>query len=163
MAVTFGCGKPIYKRWWFWVLVLAAVSAVTRGGGASRTEPAVQRAAPAVSYTVREQADPAPVRQTAVQTKTPVSQTTIRPEVKEFLDSYEACMNEYADFMKRYQAADSEKMLSMMEDYFRMLEQYADYAEKLDRLDESDFTDAELAYYTKVTLRVEKKLLSVLG
>ena len=161
MTVAYGCGKPIYKRWWFWVLVVA-ISGVTRGGGASRTEPAGQRTAPAATYTVREQADPEPVRQAPEQTKAPVSQSTIRPEVKEFLDSYEACMNEYVDFMKKYQAADPEKMLSMMDDYFRILEQYTDYAEKLDELDESDFTDAELAYYTKVTLRVEKKLLSML-
>lgn len=38
----------------------------------------------------------------------------IRPEVKEFLDAYEACMDEYVDFMQKYMNADPSSMVPMM-------------------------------------------------
>lgn len=48
-----------------------------------------------------------------------------------------------------------------MGDYYRILASYAEYTEKLDALDESEFTSAELAYYLEVTNRVSRKLLTV--
>lgn len=91
------------------------------------------------------------------------SSTTIRPEVKEFLDSYEACMNEYVDFMKKYMNADPSNMASMLGDYYSILSRYTAFAEKIDQLDESQLTTAELNYYIEVTSRVSQKLLTVAG
>ena len=87
----------------------------------------------------------------------------IRSELKEFLDSYEAFMDEYVDFMKRYQNADMNSMMSMIGEYSQILSKYADFEEKVDALDESTMSTAELSYYLEVTNRVSQKLLSVVG
>ena len=87
----------------------------------------------------------------------------IRPEVKEFLDAYEACMDEYVDFMQKYMNADPSSMVPMMEDYYSILARYTEFVEKIDAFDESELTNAELAYYLEVTNRVSQKLLSVAG
>jgi hypothetical protein len=92
-----------------------------------------------------------------------VPENEIRPEVKEFLDAYEACMDEYADFMQKYMSADPTSMLSMMGEYYSILARYTEFAEKIDAFDERELTNAELAYYLEVTNRVSQKLLRVAG
>ena len=89
-----------------------------------------------------------------------VAENVIRPEVKEFLDAYEACMDEYVEFMKKYVNADPTNLVAMMGDYYKMLDRYTEYAEKIDAMDESELTNAELAYYLEVTNRVSQKLLT---
>ena len=89
------------------------------------------------------------------------AENVVRPEVKRFLDAYETCMNEYAEFMKKYLNADPAGMAAMMGDYYKILAAYTEYSEKLDMLDESELTEAELAYYIAVTGRVSQKLLAV--
>lgn len=85
----------------------------------------------------------------------------IRPEVKEFLDSYEAFMFEYADFIEKYTSAGPESILSMMGDYTEMLKRYAEFSEAIDEFDTDGLNSAELAYYLDVTNRVQQRLLSV--
>lgn len=86
-------------------------------------------------------------------------ENVIRPEFKEFMDSYEAFYDEYIDFMERYKNADSSNMLAMMTDYMNYLEKYSEFTEKLDAIDENELTDAEALYYAEVTLRVSQKML----
>ena len=108
---------------------------------------------------------------TAAQTEEPVAEpgtstfaeTDIRPEVKEFLDAYEAYMDEYIAFVEKYMAADSEDMVAMMGDYYSILARYTEFAEKIEAMDESELTNAEMAYYIEVTSRVSQKLLNVAG
>ena len=95
--------------------------------------------------------------------QTAAVENEIRPDVKEFLDAYEACMDEYVDFMQKYMNADPTSMVSMMGDYYSILARYTEFAEKIDAFDESELTNAELAYYLDVTNRVSQKLLSVAG
>lgn len=85
----------------------------------------------------------------------------IRPEVKEFLDSYEAFMFEYADFIEKYTSAGPENIMGIMGDYTEMLKRYAEFSEKIDEFDTDDLNSAELAYYLDVTNRVQQRLLSV--
>ena len=92
-----------------------------------------------------------------------MAESEIRPEVKEFLDAYEACMDEYVEFMQKYMNADPTSMVSMMSDYYSILTRYTEFAEKMDAFDESELTNAELAYYIEVTSRVSQKLLTVAG
>lgn len=87
--------------------------------------------------------------------------TGIRPEVKEFLDSYESFMNEYCDFMEEY--SDSDDTVSMLKDYTNYMTKYAEFTEKMDALDDSDFNTEETSYYLDVQNRVSKKLLTVVG
>ena len=72
-------------------------------------------------------------------------------------------MDEYVDFMQKYSKADPGSMVSMMGDYYGILARYTEFAEKIDAMDESELTNAELAYYIDVTGRVSKKLLTVAG
>lgn len=87
------------------------------------------------------------------------SDDTVRPEIKEAIDSYEAFFNEYADFMESYDSSD----LSAMTEYLSMMQQYADTMEKMDDMEDDDLTSAELNYYTQATLRIEQRLLEVAG
>ena len=176
--------KPLFRRWWFWLLViLAAGSLYGRGGSGGTRETAPK---PAESTVIAPSTTPKPTpvptaaptpRPTTTPTLSPspsptptpeptapaLSEDTIRPEVKAFLDSYEACMNEYVDFMKKYMSADAGSMIGMMGDYYSMLARYTEFADKLDALDEDELTAAELAYYLEVTGRVSQKLLTVAG
>lgn len=82
----------------------------------------------------------------------------IRPEVKEALDSYESFMNDYADFMKKYNENPSDSEL--LSEYADYMSNYADTMDKINNL-ESDLNDAELKYYTEVQTRVLKVLSDV--
>jgi hypothetical protein len=70
-------------------------------------------------------------------------------------------MDEYVAFMQKYAKASTDEMVAMMGDYYSVLNEYTEYAEKMDALDESELTNAELAYYIEVTNRVSQKLLKV--
>ena len=65
--------------------------------------------------------------------------------------------------MQHYMNDESDSTLSMMGDYYRILTRYTEFAEKIDAFDESELTNAELAYYLEVTNRVSQKLLRVAG
>lgn len=85
----------------------------------------------------------------------------IRPEVKDFLDSYETFMNNYCDFMEKYENSDD--VVSMMNDYTEYMKQYADFAQKMDDMGDSDLNTEELKYYLDVQNRVSQRLLTVSG
>ena len=164
--------KSLLRRWWVWALIVVVIgAAVGRRGGQKKPQSAARQPETVAVTTPAPTAKPAPAAapaQTAAPARHPdptqapaAAENGIRPEVKEFLDAYEACMDEYAEFMKRYMNADAADTLAMMGDYYRILAGYTEYAEKLDALDESELTDAELAYYLEVTNRVSQKLLTV--
>lgn len=85
----------------------------------------------------------------------------IRPEVKDFLDSYETFMNNYCDFMEKYENSDD--VVSMMNDYTEYMKQYADFTQKMDDMGNSDLNTEELKYYLDVQNRVSQRLLTVSG
>lgn len=89
-------------------------------------------------------------------TPTLVDPNLLRPEVKNALDAHEAYMNEYCDFMKKYNAAEDKS--SWMTGYFAILEKYSIAIDKLNELDDIELTDAETAYYLEVTTRVLAKM-----
>ncbi len=86
---------------------------------------------------------------------------SIRPEIKELLDSYEAFIDEYIAFMQQYLYGDSEDLLAMLSDYYDLIMQLEQFEEKVNALDESDLTTTELAYYLEIMNRVNRKLLSI--
>ena len=86
----------------------------------------------------------------------------------ENLDYYNAEMRTHAEsyaafVMEKYEKADTGSAALMLVDYARLMGRYTDFAEKLDAMDESDYTKAEWAYYIEVTNRVNQKLLKALG
>ena len=166
--------KSIFRRWWFWVLAVIVIAGLAgRLGAKTQTKPTARQTAPAATSapqaTARPTAAPTaeptaePTEEPAPEPQTAVAENEIRPEVKEFLGAYEACMDEYVDFMQKYLNADPTSMVSMMGDYYSILARYTEFAEKIDAFDESELTNAELAYYLEVTNRVSQKLLRVAG
>ena len=166
--------KSIFKRWWFWVLAVIVIAGIAgRSGAKMLTKPSARQTAPvttlAPQVTRKPTAAPTtepeaePTEKPMPEPQTAAAENEIRPEVKEFLDAYEACMDEYVDFMQKYMNADPSSMASMMGDYYSILARYTAFAEKIDAFDESELTNAELAYYLEVTNRVSQKLLSVAG
>lgn len=86
-----------------------------------------------------------------------ISEDTIRPEVKEAIDSYEAFIDEYCEFMKKYSESDGTD-LSILMDYAKFASKLEDYTTKMENM-EDDLTDAEYWYYYDVLMRCNDKLL----
>lgn len=80
-------------------------------------------------------------------------------DFKEFMDSYEAFMDSYITFMKKYE--NSPDASSMLNEYMDILDQYNDYVQKLDEIDENSLSKEDYDYYIEVITRVERKLLDV--
>lgn len=83
----------------------------------------------------------------------------VTPAVKEAMDSYESFMNKYCDFMEKYTADGAPT--SMLTDYLKMMSEYSETTKKLDDMDQSTWTDADMQYYLEVMNRVNQRLASV--
>ena len=79
----------------------------------------------------------------------------ISPDLKAFLQSYEAFMDEYCEFMENYNSSD----VTQLAKYASLMQKYNDFAKKADAYDESTMTDAESIYYAETLNRISIKLL----
>ena len=87
------------------------------------------------------------------------SDSDIRPEIKEAIDSYEQFFKSYVDFMKSYDASN----VNVLGEYASFMEQYAETMQKLDEMENADLTDAETVYLTQAMLRIDQMLLEAAG
>lgn len=85
----------------------------------------------------------------------------VDPAVREFGEAYEAFVDEYVAFMKRYNDASPDEQSAMMYDYLDLMQRYADMIEKLGEFEEASdsWNAATLAYWTELTIRCAEKLL----
>jgi hypothetical protein len=90
---------------------------------------------------------------------TTADSSLITPEFKETMDSYEEFMNKYCEFMVKYTDADAADQASMLADYTDLMQQEADWAQRMSAVDESTLSDADDAYYIEVQARVSKRLI----
>lgn len=90
---------------------------------------------------------------------TSTSKTGISNEFKEAMDSYESYMNEYVEFMKKYNANSSDP--SLLSQYYTMLQKYSEHVSAFEKWKSEDMTTEESAYYVDVQARVSKKLLEI--
>lgn len=81
----------------------------------------------------------------------------VSPELKDALDSYEAFIDEYIEFMGTYNGSDDP--LSMLSAYTDYMQKYTDMAKKMDEIDEDSLSGADYQYYLEVQTRVSGKLL----
>lgn len=88
------------------------------------------------------------------------SETDIRPEFKEAMDSYEEFFDEYVEIMNSYTNNPSD--MSILTQYLQYMGQYTDMMEKFDAWEDEEMTEAETKYYLEVQLRIQQKLLEVL-
>ncbi len=75
------------------------------------------------------------------------------------VDEYEAFMNQYVDFMVKYQGSDD--VVGMAVEYGKMMSQYGDWAEKIDEVDENALSNEDAAYYLDALNRVNQRLLEI--
>ena len=80
-------------------------------------------------------------------------------DFREMIDSYEAFMNEYVDFMKEYKNSDD--TMGMLTEYTEIMAKYSDWVKKIGEVDQSSLSADDLAYFLEVTGRVTEKLASV--
>lgn len=83
----------------------------------------------------------------------------MRKDFKEAMDSYEAFMNEYVEFVKKYQSNPNDAKL--LADYAKYMSKYTDMCDKFDKWENQNLNATEQAYYIDVQARVSKKLLEV--
>lgn len=81
----------------------------------------------------------------------------VTPELKAFLDSYEAYMDEYIDFLIKY--SESPDDITLITEYAQMQLKYAEFAKAIEEYDQEEMSDADLAYYVEVISRVNAKLI----
>ena len=85
--------------------------------------------------------------------------TGISQEFKDAMDSYEAYMDEYVEFMKKYNANPTDPTL--ISQYSTMLQKYSEQVAAFDKWNSADMTTEETSYYIEVQARVSQKLLEV--
>ena len=83
----------------------------------------------------------------------------VSADFKQTMDDYESFMNQYCDFMEKYQSSDD--TTSMLVDYAKMTASYTEWAAKWDAIDESTLSAADDAYYLEVQGRVAARLAQV--
>ena len=86
-----------------------------------------------------------------------VDENGLRPDFKEAMDSYEAFINKYVEFMETYDEND----VSMMMKYLEFVDSYYDMTAKFEAWESEDLNDAELSYYIDVQARTNKKLINI--
>ena len=85
----------------------------------------------------------------------------VDPELKKFLESYEAYIDEYIDFMLKMNENPDDIML--IAEYGDMLVKYAEFAEAVEeydaKYDNDEMSDADMKYYIEVMTRIDQKLI----
>lgn len=84
-------------------------------------------------------------------------------DARKVIDDYEAFMNEYVDFMQKYE--NSNDTAAMLGDYASIMKRYSDMTDKFealqDEISQGKLSDEDAAYYLEAQSRVLKKLESV--
>ncbi len=83
----------------------------------------------------------------------------VSPDLKEYLDSYEAFIDEYVEFMNQYYNNPTD--LSLLSKYADILQKYNDFAEAIDNYDTDIMSTDDYNYYIEVTTRCTQKLLKI--
>ena len=81
----------------------------------------------------------------------------VTPELKAFLDSYEAYMDEYIEFMTLYKENPTD--IAYITQYATMMTKAAEFANAIDEYDTEEMSEADQAYYLEVMARVNQKMI----
>lgn len=108
------------------------------------------------SVTAEETSEP----ETTVESPAEVDAASDGADFRAMVDEYEAFMNEYCDFMEKYDS-DSGNVVSMAVDYASMMSRYAEWAKKMDAVDESALSTEDSLYLLDAQNRINQRLLSI--
>lgn len=111
-----------------------------------------------VEYKEEDNSEPKGGSDSNSSNSTPSSENT---SWKEVLNDYEAWVDQYVAFMKKYKNASSSDAAAMMSDYSDMLAKQTEWTEKIDKLDD-DLKGDDLKYYLEVTARCNTKMAEAL-
>ena len=134
------------------VIVLALIGAVFGGKDKPEDEPAPEPAQTA--ETTEEVVAETPAEPTE-EPETGTPEGEISPELSEFLESYEAFVDEYCEFLETYDSSDTAAALKALS----LASKSADLSAKADEWKSQSMNDAETRYYIEVMTRIEAKLL----
>ncbi len=81
----------------------------------------------------------------------------VNPELKKFLDSYEAFMDEYIEFLVKYNESPDD--ITLITEYATMQLKYAEFARATEEYDVEEMSEADSAYYLEVITRINQKLI----
>lgn len=85
----------------------------------------------------------------------------VDPDLIAFLDSYEEFVDKYCDIMTKYYENPTD--LSIFADYASIMQEYAEFAERIEAYDSSTMSATDAAYYLEVTTRCTQKMLAIAG
>ena len=85
-----------------------------------------------------------------------IDQALIRDDIRDAIDSYEAFIDEYCEFLESYDSSD----LTMLAKYAEMLQKEVEMSQKFDAMADEDLTEAEVLYYSEVSIRCSQKILA---
>ena len=71
------------------------------------------------------------------------------------MDSYEAFMNEYCDFIESYDVSDSSALL----EYASLMSKYTEFATRVESYNEDNLSNEDYKYYIDIITRVNKRLI----
>lgn len=156
--------KPFFMRWWFILIVAAAlalvVSSYLKGKGSGARPDVKISEEDAVFETSKPEKTAEPELPEPVEEEE--DDSSLDPDFKAAMDSYEAFIDEYIAFMEKYKASDGTD-LSLFADYADYLSKYAEFAESFEKWEDEDLNTEETAYYIEVQSRVAQKLLEAAG
>ena len=88
------------------------------------------------------------------------SASGLSSKFKKAMDSYEKFMNEYCEFMKKYEKSDKTD-LDLLSEYSDYMSKYTDVVKDFESWNDEELTADEAAYYLDVQTRINKKLLEI--
>ena len=112
-----------------------------------------------VKEETKEESNPQKTQQEDKPKTEPSNNNGLRPNFKKAMDDYEAFMNEYVEFMNKFNSNPTDT--SLLKDYSNYLSKYTKAMDSFEKWDEEDMNDAETKYYLEVETRVNKKLLEI--
>ena len=170
--------SPFYKKWWFILLVIVVAAGVISSADSQKkkkteemetlhlSEPddtgetmePEQKPENETSDEDINEPESAESDETEKSSGKKDSKDGIRAEFKKAMDSYEDFMNEYCDFMKKYNKSNGTDV-GLLNDYADYMSKYADVVKDFEAWDNSEMNAEEAAYYLDVQTRINKKLL----
>lgn len=84
---------------------------------------------------------------------------SLRPDFKKAMDSYEAFMDEYISFMKKYK--DNPTDSQILSSYTNYMEKYAQAVRDFENWNSNTINTTETNYYLEVQTRINKKLIEI--
>ena len=85
----------------------------------------------------------------------------VSKKFKKTMDSYLKFIDKYVKFMKKYSSGKGNPT-KMLKEYTKILGQYEDWINKMDKIDPDELGPADAAYYVLIMAKAEAKLLKIL-